>query len=421
MGFLQVSVSHEVSPLIKLVGRGDTTVVDAYLSPILRRYVAHVAEELASAPPPSASSPSPRLRGEGRGEGLFPQAQTRGESPSPGAQVRADLSPQAGRGEGSGREQHVLPAGRVCPRDYAYDPAEFAARADFSATALYVVGGLYGNLEAARTVERLAAAERGDVAIVYNGDFHWFDASDYWFDAVEQAVAPHRALRGNVETEIARTADIGAGCGCAYPDSVSDDVVARSNLILSELRIVAARAPAACARLARLPMHLTAEVGGLRVGIVHGDAISLGGWGFTREALAAESSPDALADLQARSRIEVFASTHTCLALLREAPLPGGRFTVINNGAAGMPNFAGTHYGVISRIATTPSPHRPLYGARRDDVHIDALAVAYDHGQFLDRFLARWPAGSPAHLAYARRILEGPAYTIAQALGHAPE
>ena len=44
--FAQVSVSHEVSPLIKLVGRGDTTVVDAYLSPILRRYVAQVAGEL---------------------------------------------------------------------------------------------------------------------------------------------------------------------------------------------------------------------------------------------------------------------------------------------------------------------------------------------------------------------------------------
>ena len=46
MGFAQVSVSHEVSPLIKLVGRGDTTVVDAYLSPILRRYVAQVDSEL---------------------------------------------------------------------------------------------------------------------------------------------------------------------------------------------------------------------------------------------------------------------------------------------------------------------------------------------------------------------------------------
>ncbi len=46
VGFSQVSVSHEVSQMVKLIGRGDTTVVDAYLSPILRRYVEQVAEEL---------------------------------------------------------------------------------------------------------------------------------------------------------------------------------------------------------------------------------------------------------------------------------------------------------------------------------------------------------------------------------------
>src|SRR6266480_7003716 len=46
IGFAQVSVSHEVAPLIKLVGRGDTTVVDAYLSPVLRRYVDRVAAGL---------------------------------------------------------------------------------------------------------------------------------------------------------------------------------------------------------------------------------------------------------------------------------------------------------------------------------------------------------------------------------------
>ncbi|MBV7486269.1 hydantoinase B/oxoprolinase family protein [Bordetella sp. BOR01] len=46
MGFTQVSASHEVSPLIKFVSRGDTTVVDAYLSPILKRYVDQVATEL---------------------------------------------------------------------------------------------------------------------------------------------------------------------------------------------------------------------------------------------------------------------------------------------------------------------------------------------------------------------------------------
>src|SRR5579862_7971328 len=61
LGFTQVSASHEVSPLIKLVGRGDTTVVDAYLSPILRRYVAQVAGELRGIPSP--------LAGEGKGGG----------------------------------------------------------------------------------------------------------------------------------------------------------------------------------------------------------------------------------------------------------------------------------------------------------------------------------------------------------------
>jgi 5-oxoprolinase (ATP-hydrolysing) len=46
IGFTQVSASHEVSPLMKLVSRGDTTVVDAYLSPILRRYVEQVAAQM---------------------------------------------------------------------------------------------------------------------------------------------------------------------------------------------------------------------------------------------------------------------------------------------------------------------------------------------------------------------------------------
>ena len=46
IGYTQVSVSHQVSPLMKLVARGDTTVVDAYLSPILRRYVDQVAQQM---------------------------------------------------------------------------------------------------------------------------------------------------------------------------------------------------------------------------------------------------------------------------------------------------------------------------------------------------------------------------------------
>ncbi|MGZ8162274.1 MAG: hydantoinase B/oxoprolinase family protein [Methylobacter sp.] len=46
IGFTQISVSHQISPLLKIVSRGDTTVVDAYLSPLLQRYVSQVAESL---------------------------------------------------------------------------------------------------------------------------------------------------------------------------------------------------------------------------------------------------------------------------------------------------------------------------------------------------------------------------------------
>ncbi len=53
LGFTQVSLSHEVSPLIRLVSRGDTTVADAYLSPVLRRYVDRLVEQLS----PSGTTP----------------------------------------------------------------------------------------------------------------------------------------------------------------------------------------------------------------------------------------------------------------------------------------------------------------------------------------------------------------------------
>ena len=72
IGFTQISTSYETSPLMKLVSRGDTTVVDAYLSPLLRRYVrpggggagrhaAHVhAVERGGSPTPRSSKAKTR-------------------------------------------------------------------------------------------------------------------------------------------------------------------------------------------------------------------------------------------------------------------------------------------------------------------------------------------------------------------------
>jgi hypothetical protein len=315
----------------------------------------------------------------------------------------ANPPPQAGEGEKS--------AGRVCPLDYVYRPSVLARAPDFSCGVLYVAGGLYGNLEAMAAIKAMAAVENAE--LVFNGDFHWLDAEPGWFADIERGVSPHRALRGNVETEISRIEDIGAGCGCDYPETVSEDVVQRSNATLLQLRDVTP--PAARARLRPLPMHLVAQVGGLRVGIVHGDAQSLAGWHFAQSALDDQRERAWRDDIASASRIDVFASTHTCEAALRDFTLPPRRLTVVNNGAAGMPNFAGTHFGIITRIATTLPPQRPLYGLARSGVRVDALPVVYDHDAFAARFLRRWPQGSTAYESYWQRIDRGPDYMLAQA------
>jgi hypothetical protein len=284
---------------------------------------------------------------------------------------------------------------------------------DFEAQTLYVVGGLYGNPVAFDAVERLAQAERA--TIVFNGDFHWFDAEPVWFAAIEADVARHVRLRGNVETELARPDDIGAGCGCAYPPSVGEDVVRRSNEILNQLRSTAATAVRK--RLAGLPMHLVAQVGPLRVGILHGDAASLAGWRFAQDMLDDPKQHRWLNEVRHASRVDLFASTHTCLAVLRDFKLAAGRLTVINNGAAGMPNFAGSTFGLVTRIATAPSPHPALYGLVRDGVHINAVPLRYDQRAFLDRFLAHWPQGSSAHTSYFQRIVDGPSHAVETASG----
>ncbi len=96
IGFTQISVSHEVSPLMKLIYRGDTAVVDAYLSPILRRYVEQITNELSvgavpPCPPPCESpipnsqlpipnSPFPKLMFMQSNGGLVDAAQFQGKN-----------------------------------------------------------------------------------------------------------------------------------------------------------------------------------------------------------------------------------------------------------------------------------------------------------------------------------------------------
>src|SRR4051812_19216110 len=101
--------------------------------------------------------------------------------------------------------------GRSCPVSYRYSPRVFDRAPEIVAETLYVVGGLYGNVEALATVLDMAAAEPGPVTLAFNGDFHWFDVDAQDFNRVTHAVLAHAAIRGNVETEVAAE-DSGAGC-----------------------------------------------------------------------------------------------------------------------------------------------------------------------------------------------------------------
>ena len=300
--------------------------------------------------------------------------------------------------------------GRSCPRHYRYSPAVFARAADLKAQSLYIVGGLYGNPFALDAV--LAMARRESATLVFNGDFNWFNVDPAEFESVNETVLRHVALRGNVETEIAGE-DSGAGCGCAYPEWVGDAEVERSNEILGRLRERASAYPEIRARLAALPMHLIAEIGGLRIGIVHGDAESLAGWQFSQEAL--RESPGRAQALLAGAGIDVFACTHTCLPVMQEFVVPRGPALIVNNGAAGMPNFSDTRFGLATRIAAEPSGEA-LYGMRLGAVVVEAVPVRYDPGAWLARFDRVWPEGSPASLSYRKRIASGPAYELDQAL-----
>jgi hypothetical protein len=301
--------------------------------------------------------------------------------------------------------------GRTCPIAYHYGAASLNRDANLAAQTIYVIGGLYGNSIALEALLRMTKLEP-DAKLVFNGDFNWFNIDDASFIAINRMVLRHTAIRGNVETELAAS-DTAAGCGCGYPDYVSDADVARSNEIMAQLAKTAKRHPSLTSRLGALPMNTVAKVGDVRVGIVHGDADSLAGWTYGEEAIDSEL----VRKMFDAAQVRVFASSHTCAAVAQVFDTPSGPSVLLNNGAAGMPNFAGSTFGVITRISTRAAPPgiRTLYGTEVSGLAVDAIALEYDHRGWVSMFDHLWPTGTPASLSYRARIVDGPAYSLQRA------
>jgi hypothetical protein len=283
--------------------------------------------------------------------------------------------------------------------------------ASLHADSLWVAGGLYGNPFALEALLQAYGEDSGPKALVFNGDFHWFDVDAADFERIDDSVLGFHAMRGNVETELAApTTD--AGCGCHYPGWVGDDTVHRSNRIMERVRTTARAVPHMLARLAALPMHLIAQVGAARVAIVHGDADSLAGWGFSQEVLATRAGLADAASAFDETGAEVFASSHTCLPVLQGF---ADDRVLINNGAAGMPNFRGRPFGLATRIACSPHPDA-LYRVQCRKLYVEAIPLRYDAAAWDRKFLAQWPANSDAHHSYYERIVNGPDYSSQAAL-----
>lgn len=312
--------------------------------------------------------------------------------------------------------------GRTCPLQYRYRPEVFASAAPAlfdDIEVLYVVGGLYGNELALDRVLELFESERGSKCLVFNGDFHWFDVDPETFARIHHSVLGHTALRGNVETELANETSAAAddGCGCGYPHWVDDETVARSNRILRRLRLATTTAQRRA--MAALPMWLRANVAGLRIAIVHGDAESLSGWGFAHEHLNDPAHREKVRDWFVEADVDAFACTHTCRPVFQSLRVPGAdkRCWILNNGAAGMPNFAGDHAGLLTRMAVSPyRVPRSRFGVRQDNAFIDAIPIEADETEVKRRFLTHWPPGSDAYVSYFSRIARGPAYSLRDAV-----
>lgn len=306
--------------------------------------------------------------------------------------------------------------GRSCPLHYHYAPSSFARTADVTAETIYVIGGLYGNAPALNTILALAKAEPVAPTLIFNGDFNWFNVDAAGFLAINREVMKHVALRGNVETEL--DAVDGAGCGCAYPEYVDDADVERSNAIMQCLQATARAFPDITRSLTALPMHAVAAVGGMRFGVVHGDPESLAGWRFAHDGLHDPVNIAWLQQICRDGKLTGFASSHTCLPTFRRFTGGDRTFFVINNGAAGMPNFSHTQYGLISRLSIhAAAGGLSQYGDVIDGIFVDAIPVHYDAAKFQQTFTENWPAGSPAHQSYFNRIVNGPAYGAPHALG----
>ena len=213
---------------------------------------------------------------------------------------------------------------------------------------------------------------------------------------MNETVLAHSATLGNVEAEL--QGDSGAGCGCAIPQGWTTPPWSAQTSIMARLRETAARFPDLIARLASLPKVRTFEIGGMRVGILHGDPESLAGWGLAREALAPEltecapavTTPESVvARWFTEANVRVYLSSHTCLPVMKaltvhRTTLPRGQQRCGRNAQFPGQSLGSDH----ARVDARRQDQRGRFcGSRIGTLHVDAVPLHYNHPQWSNAFL----------------------------------
>ena len=287
-------------------------------------------------------------------------------------------------------------AGRTCPIDYHIVDDDFVT-VNLSDESFSVAGGLYGNRFALDELKRL----RKEDVLVFNGDMHWFDKNYEDFLYVEEQTKDDLKIVGNVECELIRNDNIGAGCGCAYPSCTSDDAVERSNMIHKELKTMFVKHNDLKQMLKDRPKAFIIEDFGLRFLILHGDEKSVAGWSNSKEELVNSERQDELKSFCKSKNIDAVLCTHTCSQVVYEWD-----GVLVNNGATGMNSVKGAGNGLYTRVSREKSDDA-IYRKQIKDVYIELLPLNYDNQAMIKWFDSVWAKDSPAAISYRDRIVNG--------------
>lgn len=293
--------------------------------------------------------------------------------------------------------------GRNCSLEYILQKDWTKKSKKLEEEVIYIVGGLYGNRYALEIINKMAQDENAKV--VFNGDMHWFDVEKEDFLKIEELSKNSIKLLGNVEFELLNNTS-SLGCGCNYPEDVSDGVVERSNIIHNMMK-ENIKGDQILNDIKKRSKTLVLDFFDKKIAITHGDEKSMSGWGCSNDNLKLESRKQELDNWFKENDIDILATTHTCSPVIYD----NGRNIVINNGAAGMANIQDQTFGLFTRIARSKH-EKAIISQEIGELFVELVKVDFDIEKFKLWFGKIWRDDSPASISYKNRIINGTSLTI---------